>query len=225
VNIVLTVAKSDKDVRGKIQYALGMRGMKAEDPTRLIEWERWNVDTGDPKGAMDVWLDHAYSSMHERMMCGRRGRPIKNMAYHITMNEDFQMEIFEFVREGLWNWINRDFIDYMGIIAYHFRDDRFHSHIVINPIPMDFNGNLLRIGKRDQWWRNNYAKEVTNSVVNGFAKLSKQFGLTSRADEIGIPNVFEMDGANKNYYSYLRQNREKVLNEIRRKRGVEPLQL
>ncbi len=189
--VKITFAKGKDQAKSKLGYMLGGRWESERDETRRVEWEGWNLgDIRDVSDISRVWCDHIDRREMSRIINPRRGRPNVKTVIFISINEDAHTDYFAFIHRALWRWISEDFNDYMGLVAYHFKDVGFHAHMAINPIPLinlDV-AHSLRISRQDgkRLIKNRYIEHRNRSIYEGIVAASRELGY-SMGNRIEIP--------------------------------------
>ncbi len=219
--IYLTFAKDIDGAKRKIDYVLGRVGSTAGDKTVHIEWETWNINWDGNfeklerskdvvKHIMAAWREVIEEKKKVMSFSSKRGRPFKKTAYHISLNEDLHIDYFSLMRKAIWKWIVLDFQPYMGLLAYHFKDVRFHIHMVINPISL-WDGSVLRLSPKDVWWQNRYYIARDKAFLEALQKISQKAGLSMpyEKDVIG----FSFDGTP--YRDFFRKDSKTLLSQLK----------
>lgn len=224
----LTKAKNVKAVKTMLNYVLGLdKKSKVVDETRRIEWERWNTPTKDVPELIEWWCRHIEMSNQRVRQSGRKGRPRVAMGYHFVYNYNLPEQYFQLYRMGIWDFVentkNQDsrLRDFPGIVAYHFSRNRFHVHMLINPVAIDGTDAFFRVGIGDVWWKNDYYLSVRDAIVKGSLKVAVELGYADPDTyAIRITDVEEPGSRRPGVGEYLSQTNEDVYKEIREARGV-----
>jgi hypothetical protein len=225
-NIHFRIAKTIEEAKGKIYYVVGRKGSESYRPDIRIEWEGWNISEVEKvSDVIDAWVSHVDAQKRHMIMNPKKGRPPVRTAYHIIINENAHIDFFPYIRDALWNWINREYYSqYMGVVAYHFQDrangkpphlgPTFHVHIVINPVPLLFDNNapMLRIPKHDTSWKNSYYNERDIAIKKCLRDTALMLGGKDAGDGIiEIPVLFSGDSQ---YIDIIQQSRDSLLENI-----------
>ena len=169
--------KTEEDASRMIKYAFGRRGRKAANPGREIRWESWNFY--DNKIEISSVIPEWIALLKMRDMARTRnqpkkGRPGIKSAVMFSLNDDAHMDFFKFMREAIWEWVEKEFSSYMGIIAYHMKQDKFHSHIIVNPVSLIDKTSMLRITGDDEYYKNMYIDFRNKAIARGISAFSRE---------------------------------------------------
>lgn len=227
----LTKAKNAKSVKAMLNYALGLdRKSEVIDETRRIEWERWNTPTKDVAELIEWWCRHIELSNQRLRKAGRKGRPRVAMGYHMVYNYQYPEEYFQLYRMGIWDFVenakNQDsrLRDFPGIVAYHFSGNRFHVHMLINPVAIDGSDAFFRVAIGDVWWKNDYYMSIRDAVVMGSFNTAVKLGYADPGTyAFTITDTEEMDTKRPGVVEYLKETNDNIYKEIRETRGVAAL--
>ncbi|MBT9166701.1 MAG: hypothetical protein DDT19_00025 [Syntrophomonadaceae bacterium] len=210
----LTVKKDNATALSTIDYMLGIKGSAAADPSMMVKWTSWNTVSESVKGVKNEWVSCIDRARDYLIWNRGRGRPFKNTLLHISDDQHIPVNYLKFMNDYVYNWIYNEFMDYMGIVAYHFKLDRFHFHLGINPVPINItNGvSILRISSKDVWWQN----QLTSVIAEGYSRASFEMGLTTEPMTARVLPIGIVQGGDKDYYGdYMKKHNAEIFERMR----------